>query len=166
MTTRSVAPSAGLIVLVLLFGGGAVCLRGDASPPEASVQFPTEQEMLKTVWAQFLNAMRSGSDAAVRSQCTVAGYRSLLSGIDPHQKRADQWRRRAREWSQWGAIRWQNITSLTAYGRLGPKENENSVALVLTPRGWKMDQWAPAEAPAADPGKKQEVTPALKEPRG
>ena len=49
--------------------------------------------------------------------------------------------------SRLGAMRWQTITSIVAYGRLGPRESEHVFNFVLTPKGWKLDQWSPGENP-------------------
>ena len=89
--------------------------------------------------------MRSGSDRAVQAQCTQAGYQSLLAQTNAQEPPAVQWRRWSDGWLKWGPIRWQSITALVAYGKLGPNEKEVSINFVLTDKGWKLDQWSPAD---------------------
>ena len=111
----------------------------------AGVQMPTQEQKLGMVWNHFLIVMGSGSDRAVRSECTGAGYQALLSCLNDREPRADQWRRWSQVWSKWGPVRWESVTPLIAYGKLGPKQKPASINFALTPQGWKLDYLSPGE---------------------
>lgn len=136
-----------IVILYLTALSGLLADSGSISAADESpsVHFLTPQEILGTVWNHFLGAMSSGSDNAVRSECTRAGYQSLVTKANDKEPRGVQWRRWGQGWSRWGPVQWRSITSDIAYGKLGPKGKEASVNFVLTPRGWKLDQWSPPE---------------------
>jgi hypothetical protein len=141
--------------MILLFGQAflgffllwecSIPLAAEESPAASAIKFPSKEDILGHVWNQFLAAMRSGNDRAVRSQCTSAGYQSLVAHANSKEALGVQWRRWGEGWSKWGVIRWRSITSVIAYGKLGPKEKEAAINFALTPEGWKLDQWSPGE---------------------
>ena len=118
---------------------------GESSTSTVTMPPVVVPEALGIFWNQFLVGMQSGSDAAVRSQCTAEGFRSFVSRMGPKAPRAGQWRRLGMALSKLGKIRWQTSTSMTAYGRIGGVARDYSVSFVRTPKGWKLDQWSPNE---------------------
>jgi len=109
------------------------------------IQVLSTEQILGVCWNHLIGALRSGSAKAVRAECTRPGYQSLVSRMDPHRPAHEQWRRLGQEWSSAGKVRWQSITAIAAYGRLGPRKKEQAVILVLTPQGWKLDNWSPPD---------------------
>lgn len=69
----------------------------------------------------------------------------MASRMNPKVSAPAQWKRLGEALSKCGEVRWQTSTSITAYGRLGPLGQEQSVSFVRTPNGWKLDQWSPSE---------------------
>jgi hypothetical protein len=129
----------------MLAAAVGVCSASAQDHETSPIHVLNTEQILGVYWNHLIAALTSGSDRAVRAECTRAGFQALLSRLDPQRPRAKQWRERGKEWSSLGAIRWQSITSMVAYGRLGPKEKEQVVMLVLTPQGWMLDNWSPAE---------------------
>jgi len=105
----------------------------------------TSEEKLEIVWKHFLKVMNTGDDSAIHAECTEAGFLLLLESLNHDEPHADQWRRWSEAWSKWGPVRWESITSLVAYGKLGPKNKSASINFALTPQGWKFDYLSAAQ---------------------
>jgi hypothetical protein len=123
--------------------GGCVFSKNSSSGP--SITIPTVEQKLGIIWNRFLIAMSTGNDRSVHSECTEAGYRALLAYLNDREPHADQWRRWSQAWSKWGPVRWESITPIIAYGKLGPAQKPASINFALTPQGWKLDYVSPAE---------------------
>jgi len=143
--------SRGIKRLLIGLAGCLMMVGGRSCPSTAddhgvpAIQVLTPEQILGVFWNHFLGALRSGNDKAIRSECTGPGFQSLIVRLDPHHPRAAQWRQWGQDWSRWGMVRWGPVTAIAAYGRLGPKDKEHSVTLVLTPQGWKLDHWSPPD---------------------
>jgi hypothetical protein len=131
---------AGLVILQV-----PGCLSTTHPKADVPVKFATQVEQLGIVWKHFLKVMMSGDDNAVHAECTEAGYQALQSYISSREPHAAQWQRWSTAWSKWGPVRWESITSLIAYGRLGPKQHSAAINFALTPQGWKFDYVSPAD---------------------
>jgi len=142
---RTLTVSCRLMAVVVWAGGVPLWAHEEQSPAAPTIKILTQEQILGTVWNHFLGALGSGDSKAIRLQCTAPGFQSLISRMDRHKPLAGQWRQWSQQWSLLGAVRWQSITSIVAYGRLGPAAKEQAVSFVLTPQGWKLDSWSPAD---------------------
>jgi hypothetical protein len=132
------------VVGFLFTGVGSFACAAD-SAVSSPVNILTPDEKLGIVWNHFLKVMSSGNDSAIHAECTESGFLALLALLNPHEPHADQWKRWSEAWSKWGQIRWESITTMVAYGKLGPKNKSASINFALTPQGWKLDYLSPAE---------------------
>lgn len=108
--------------------------------------FPIDRATPGAAWQAVGSAMWAGNKEALAKACTEQGYQTLLGSVRGQETTSQDMNAWAGSHANW-PLEFTSQTETTATATVGPKGKQNTVQLIKTDAGWKLDQWLPGKQP-------------------
>lgn len=106
--------------------------------------FPVDRATPGAAWQAVGGAMWAGSREALAKVSTERGLQALLASIRGQETTGADLNKWAQSNANWPP-EFTSQTDTTATAKVGPKKKQNTVQLIKTADGWKLDGWEPGK---------------------